>query len=135
MRKLILPLVLFVLSGVTSFASAAEKGMDIKITVKGLENSKMILANYYGDKQYVKDTIAFDKKGTIVLKADTMLPGGVYLAVFPAMGNRYFEFIVNEPKFSLETDTNDLTGHMVISGSQENKLFYDDMKYWAKCAR
>ena len=61
-----------------------------------------------------------------------MLPGGVYLAVFPAMGNRYFEFILNEPKFSLETDTNDLTGHMVISGSQENKLFYEDMKFLGK---
>src|SRR5579859_2810237 len=70
--------------------------MDIKITVRSLENTKLILANYYGDKQYVKDTFLFDKKGTVEFKADTMLPGGVYLAVFPALGNRYFEFIINE---------------------------------------
>ncbi|MDB5281435.1 MAG: hypothetical protein JWO06_510 [Bacteroidota bacterium] len=114
-----------------SFA-ATGKGMNIKITVKGLENSKMILANYYGDKQYVKDTILFDKKGTIVLKADTMLPGGVYLAVFPALGNHYFEFIISEHEFTLETDTNNLTDHLKVTNSVENTLFYDDMKFLGK---
>mgnify|MGYP001554871560 CR=1 FL=1 len=107
----------------------ASKSMDIKITVKGLEGTKMILANYFGDKQYVKDTFQFDKKGIISLKADTVLPGGVYLAVFPAIGNRYFEFIINEPQFSLETDTADLTGHLKVTNSLENKLFYGDMKF------
>lgn len=103
--------------------------MNIKITVKGLEGSSMILANYYGDKQYVKDTFDIDKKGTITLKADTMLPGGVYLAVFPDMGNRYFEFIISENQFTLETDSTDLTGKMKITGSQENTFFYNDMKF------
>ncbi len=114
---------------VAAIAFAGGKGMDIKITVKGLENSTMILANYYGDKQYVKDTIKFDKKATIVLKADTVLPGGVYLAVFPALGNRYFEFIIAEPQFSLETDTFDMAKDLKITGSQENTLFYGDMKF------
>src|ERR1043165_1278860 len=103
--------------------------MNIKIAVKGLESSTMILANYYGDKQYVKDTLTFDKKGVITLKADTTLPGGVYLAVFPALGNRYFEFIISESNFSIETDTNDLTAHVKVTNSVENTLFYDDMKF------
>src|SRR3954464_4303278 len=111
------------------FAGAASKPMNIKLTVKGLEGSNMILANYFGDKQYVKDTLQFDKKGTVVLKADTTLPGGVYLAVFPALGNRYFEFIISESQFALETDTTDLTGHLKITGSLENSLFYGDMKF------
>ncbi len=117
---------------IAAIAFAGEKtgkGMDIRITVKGLENSTMILANYYGDKQYVKDTLKFDKKGSILLKADTMLPGGVYLAVFPALGNRYFEFIIAEPQFTIETDTNDLAKNIKISNSVENKLFYDDMRF------
>ena len=126
MKKITITLISFLVAGCTF---AAGKGMNIKLTVKGLENSTMILANYYGDKQYVKDTIKFDRNGTIVLKADTMLPGGVYLAVFPALGNRYFEFIVAEPTFTLETDTNDLAKHLKVTGSIENKLFYDDMKY------
>ncbi|MBK8657688.1 MAG: hypothetical protein IPN22_02105 [Bacteroidetes bacterium] len=109
----------------------ASKGFNIKLTVKGLENTSMILANYYGDKQYVKDTFQFDSKGVITLKADTTLPGGVYLAVFPALNNRYFEFITGEPSFTLSTDTTDLTGHMKTSGSIENDLFYKDIFFLA----
>ncbi|MCW5907704.1 MAG: DUF5106 domain-containing protein [Chitinophagales bacterium] len=120
-------------SAISLFAKGSNtttaKPMNIRITVKGLESSIMILANYFGDKQYVKDTFDFDKKATITLKADTMLPGGVYLAVFPAMGNRYFEFIISESQFSLETDTFDLTGHLKVTNSKENTLFYDDMKF------
>lgn len=129
MRKTLTTLLSCFLMASLAFAGNTGKGMDIKITVKGLENSTMILANYYGDKQYVKDTIKFDKKGSIYLKADTMLPGGVYLAVFPALGNRYFEFIIAEPQFSIETDTLDMAKDLKITGSMENKLFYDDMRF------
>jgi hypothetical protein len=89
----------------------------------------VILANYYGDKQYVKDTFFFDKSGVCNIKLDTFLPSGVYLAVFPALGNRYFEFILSEPKIVLSTDTADLAGHMKVEFSAENKVFYDDMIY------
>jgi hypothetical protein len=48
-----------------SQSQAGSKGFNIKLTVKGLENTSMILANYYGDKQYVKDTFQFDSKAVI----------------------------------------------------------------------
>lgn len=131
MKKPISTFILFCAMVAGAFATN-KTPMNIKLTVKGLESSTMILANYYGDKQYVKDTLAFDKKGTIVLKADTTFPGGVYLAVFPALGNRYFEFIISESVFSIETDTNDLTGHVKVTGSVENDLFYGDMKFLGK---
>ena len=107
----------------------AQKGYDIKLTVNNLSNSKLILAYYYGDKQYVKDTLTINSKGVCEIKADTLLPAGIYLAVFPALGNKYFEFVVNEQRFSLTTDTSDLAGHIVVTGSVENQLFYDDMKF------
>lgn len=128
MNKRLFSLLLSLSVMASAFAAGGTK-TNIKITVKGLENSSMILANYFGDKQYVKDTLQFDSKGTVTIKADTLFAGGVYLAVFPAMGNRYFEFIMNEPSFSMETDTTDLTGHLKITGSKENSLFYDDMKF------
>lgn len=102
---------------------------EITIKVQGLENSPLILANYYGDKQYVKDTFFLEKTGVCNIKLDTFLPRGVYLAVFPALGNRYFEFILSEPKIVLATDTADLAGHMKVELSAENKIFYDDMIY------
>lgn len=134
MKKALLSVSLLFSTMLFAFAgnTATTKGMNIKLTVKGLENSEMILANYLGDKQYVKDTFKFDSKAVITLKADTMLQGGVYLAVFPAMGNRYFEFIISESQFALETDTNDLTGHMKVLNSKENTLFYDDMRFLSR---
>ena len=94
MNKLITTLLL--LFTFTAFAGSQSKGYDIKLTVKNLSNSKLILAYYYGDKQYIKDTLNIDSKGVCVLKADTNLPAGIYLAVFPALGNKYFEFIVKK---------------------------------------
>ena len=108
---------------------ATPKGYEIKISIKNLTNSKLILAYYYGDKQYVKDTFAIDAKGQCIIKADTVLNPGVYLAVFPALGNKYFEFVVNEQHFSLSTDTLDLASNIIVTGSEENKLFYEDMKF------
>lgn len=137
-------LFLFALGLCVSFAFAQNKNekaptaakpkvhTNIKLTVKGLENSNMILAFYSGDKQYVKDTILFDSKGVATIKADSAFPGGIYLAVFPKLGNRYFEFIMSEPQFQLETDTAELAGKMKVFNSEENKLFYDDMLYLNK---
>lgn len=129
MRKFFTASLLCTYAAFVFAGSSLNKPMNIKLTVHGLQNTNMILANYFGDKQYVKDTFKFDSKGVITLKADTMLPGGVYLAVFEALANRYFEFIASETQFSLETDTFDLTGHMKVTGSEENKLFYDDMHF------
>jgi thiol-disulfide isomerase/thioredoxin len=129
MRKVFTSVLFLAMVSAAFAGTTLGKGMDIKLTVKGLEGTQIILANYYGDKQYVKDTFMFDKKGMVNFKADTMLPGGVYLAVFPAMGNRYFEFIISEAQFSLETDTFNLIEHMKVINSKENTLFYDDMKY------
>jgi len=127
MNKLITTLLASLFS-IAAFAGPA-KGYDIKITVKNLSDTKLILAYYYGDKQYVKDTFKVDKQGYCEIKADSALPAGIYLAVFPALGNKYFEFVVNEQKFALSTDTNDLAGNIKVTGSEENTLFYDDMKF------
>lgn len=110
-------------------ASTFAAGFTYKFTVKGLEGTEVILANYYGDKQYVKDTFQFDKKGVLTLKADTMLPGGIYMLVFPALGNKYFEFIVGEQNITFETDTTNLVDNLKVLTSKENTLFYDDLKF------
>jgi thiol-disulfide isomerase/thioredoxin len=111
------------------FLGYSAKGTEIKFTIKELANTNLILANYYGDKQYIKDTFLFDKVGVCHIKLDTFLPNGIYLAVFPKLGNKYFEFIVSEPKIYLATDTSDLAAKMKVEVSAENKVFYEDLIY------
>lgn len=100
----------------------------IKVKVNGIKDTVCYLANYYGDKQYLKDTARVDKKGNFTFEGNTKLEGGIYLIVLP--GNKYFEtIIVNEQDFSLETDTGDFVTNMKIKNSNDNTIFYEYLQY------
>jgi peroxiredoxin len=120
------------LTGSLIYAGAPKKGFDYKFKIKGLENQLLVLAFRYGDNQYVKDTIHLDKTGFGEYKGDSSLPPGIYLGVVPSMNNTWFEFVVKEPSFMLETDKGDLNKNMKVTGSNENKIFFDDLFYIAK---
>ncbi len=113
------------LSSAIVFAGNPE-GYNIKITAKGLkEGDKCLLANYYGDKQYIKDSARANAKGEVIFKGTEKYAQGVYLFV-PPNKNKYFDFIMDEGQnFSLETDTLDFVKNMKVKGSDENKFFYD----------
>jgi peroxiredoxin len=110
-----------------SLTSLAQKkdSYDIKITVKGLkEGSTCLLANYYGEKQYIKDSAKANAKGEVEFKGDTKWQEGVYLFVLP--NKKYFDFIMDANQtFTLEGDTTDFIKTMKIKGSDENKFFYE----------
>lgn len=113
------------LTSAIAFAGNTE-GYNIKVSAKGLkEGDKCLLANYYGDKQYIKDSAKVDAKGEVVFKGKEKLPQGIYLIV-PPTKNKYFDFVMDAGQnFSLETDTLDYVKYMKSKGSEENKFFYD----------
>ncbi|MFN8144139.1 MAG: DUF5106 domain-containing protein [Bacteroidia bacterium] len=102
-------------------------GYEIKVKLNGLRDTVCYLGNHFGDKQYVKDTVRVDHDGQAIFKGNEPLPGGIYLVVLPS--HTYFEIVVNEQKFSIETDTTDFVQSMKITGSLENKLFNDHQKF------
>src|SRR6478752_7729623 len=87
------------------YSSAFSQGYKINVKVKGLQDTVCYLAHHFGDKQLLDDTARVDSKGAFVFEGKKALHGGIYLVVLP--GKRYFEFLVNEQNFSLETDTLD----------------------------
>jgi len=99
----------------------AEGGYEFKVRIRGLSDTVCYLGNHFGDKQYVRDTVRVDKEGWAVFKGKDSLAGGIYLVVLPS--KTYFEMIVNEQKFTLETDTLDFVRNMKVTNSLENKLF------------
>lgn len=110
----------------TNFAQ--KTGYQIIIHVPTMKDTSCYLANYYGDKQYIKDTLKSDATGTVVFQGKQALPGGIYLFVFP--DKRYFEMIVDkEQYFSLETDWDDPIHNMKVKGSADNQYFYDYLKF------
>ena len=105
-----------------------QKGYDIQVKVKGFEESEAYLAYYFGEKQYIKDTVS-SEAGSFRFKGEERLDAGIYLVVLPPTNN-YFEIIVDKDQsFSVETDTANLVEHMKIKGSEENELFYEDMLF------
>jgi thiol-disulfide isomerase/thioredoxin len=128
LKKSIYILLILVFSGMSLQTKAANEGYLIKFQIKGLKDTVCLIATYYGNGNYVKDTLKVDGSGRFTFQANSDYPKGIYLAVMN--DKNYFEFIINnDRKFSMETDKKDLVGKMVITGSPENQLFYDYLKY------
>ncbi len=109
-------------------------GYEIKIKVSGLRDSLVHLANYYGDKQYLKDSAKVDGLGNVVFKGNEPLPGGIYLFVFP--NKTYFELLIDkEQKFSMECTMGQVIETMKVKGSVDNQLFYDYLKFIQTCSQ
>ncbi|MFN4124032.1 MAG: thioredoxin-like domain-containing protein [Flavobacteriales bacterium] len=107
---------------------AQKSGYEVKVNIKGLSDTYIKLAYYFGDKQYVKDSARVDAKGNAVFKGAESLPGGIYLAVLPNLS--YVEFIIDkEQLLQIESDTADLIKNLKIKGSRENEIFVNYIKF------
>lgn len=106
---------------------SSKEGYSFKVKVKGLAvNDTCLLAYYYGDKKYIQDTAVVDKNLTLHFDGTKNIPRGNYLVVLP---NRvFFDVIMQEHPFSMETDSSDFVHHMKIKDSKENQLFYDYLR-------
>lgn len=114
-----------------SFAKA-DGGYNIKVHIDGLADSTVYLGYYFGDKQYVKDTLKLDKKANGAFKGDKKLEGGIYFVLVP--GNTIFELMIdNEQNFSVSTKFTgapaDLTKYLKSEGSDEVKMYVDYQQF------
>lgn len=130
MQKLGYVLAFLICLSFLSYSPAqAEKpasGHNITIQVKGLENQQCLLAYYFGEQKYIKDTLQLNSQGKVTLSGEDPMDGGIYMFVYPGNKN-YFEFIVNDQEFSLATTKANPIQDMTISGSPENRMFFDYM--------
>lgn len=122
---LILSTLLFI-----SFSIFANGGHEIKIKLNDFDQKQLYLGYHYGDKQYIKDTVTVDANGYFTFQGEEPLEGGVYLVIMPP-DNQYFQLLIDEyqQKFSVETSAKDPVANIKITGSSDNKLFYDYLNY------
>lgn len=104
--------------------AGGESGHKITLKIQGLKDTTVLLAYYFGAKQYIKDTADIDSKGVAVFQGSEPLPAGIYMAVLP--DKSYFEFLVNnQQEFTLETKYPNPVPNMKVKGSKENDEFYE----------
>ncbi|WP_395768326.1 DUF4369 domain-containing protein [Aquirufa sp.] len=109
---------------ILSFSTVAQQsGFQIKGKIKGLSNTEVYLAHYFGsNQQVIKDTAKVDESGEFVFQGAENLDEGLYLVSF--MTNKYFDLVIGNSQFSFESDTSDIIGLMKIQNSPENEAFY-----------
>jgi peroxiredoxin len=115
----------------TSFCSSGQmkKGYEIPVNISGLQDSTIFLAYHMGDKQYIKDTIKLDSKGSAVFSGEETLPQGIYMIVLP--GKQYFEVLMStDQHFSVNCAYTDYFNTLKFSGSDENSAFIVYQKQW-----
>ena len=107
----------------------AQKGYDIKVNIDGYQETQLFLANNYGDKQYIKDTVAVNSDGSFHFKGDEPLEGGIYLVVM-APNNDFIQIFIDEDQsFTLNTKIPDPVKNIQFEGSKLNTDFYAYMNY------
>lgn len=113
-----------------SIAVHAQDGINISVQVDGYSNSEAYLAYYYADKMYVRDTVQKNDQGVMVFQTDEVIPGGIYLVVFPP-DNNYFQILLQEgnESFSMRTTYPELIPNMSVEGNEDNALFYEYLRF------
>jgi thiol-disulfide isomerase/thioredoxin len=105
-------------------------GFQIKAKIEGFQQKEAYLGYYFGDKQYLKDTAYIDPSGWLYFEGNEKLAGGIYLIVLPP-DNQFIQLLVddNNQWIGVETKLTDLAGSIKVTGSEDNKRFYDYMKF------
>ena len=111
------------LATIGSFSAQAQEGFSIKGKIKGLKDTTVMLAHYFGyNQQVIKDTAKVDANGNFIFEGKKNLPEGLYLVSLPK--GKYLDIVIGNQRFSFETDTINLITKMKVSGSKDNESFF-----------
>ncbi|PLX14358.1 MAG: hypothetical protein C0598_01500, partial [Marinilabiliales bacterium] len=114
---------LFFLIITVTISTLGQSAQKIQINIDKFKDSTLLLTSYYGNKIQLVDT-AYSNKSKFTFKFDSLLPGGIYMAVSPRK-TKLFEFIINgEQNITLTTDTNSYVKGLKVKGSKENEAFF-----------
>ena len=102
----------------------------VEATIKGIENQECYLGYYFGDKQFVRDTVIASSSGYVKFKSYEPLNHGIYLLVMEDM--TWIEIIVASPYVSFHANKQDLLSSIVFQNSNQNTQFYEYQKFMKK---
>lgn len=126
MRRLLFTIMLF---GSISTLFAQDKGHNIEFNIEGCKPGNVVLAYYYGNKQYIKDSTKVDNNGRFAFKNNEALDQGIYILVLPP-DNKYFEVIIDgDQQFSMTTKYDTPVKSMTVAGNEENSRFYKYLQF------
>ena len=107
-----------------------EEGYKVDFKVAGLENQEVLLAFYYNENTYTKDTVKATTDGRFSFIGKEKLPAGVYIIVKFEDKTKLFDFVVYDDQyFQLETKADDPYREMKVIGDINNELFIKNLLF------
>jgi peroxiredoxin len=108
---------------------AAENGYKITVKLTGSADTSLLLAHYYGTKQYLDDTAYRNKQGLYVFEGNEKLKDGMYI-IAGTNKNKYFDFfLTGTQQIEFACDPANVVKTMQVKSSDDNKAFYAYIKY------
>ena len=108
---------------------AAEKGYKITVKLTGSADTSLLLAHYYGTKQYLDDTAFRNKQGIFVFEGKEKLVDGMYI-IAGQNKSKYFDFFVTgTQQMEFACDPANIVNTMQVKGSNDNKVFFAYIQY------
>lgn len=128
MKNLFILLVVFFVGWMPNKAVAVD-GHKISVKLEQYPEKEIYLAYHYGDKQYIRDTVAIGEDRWFVFEGGEKMESGVYLIVMPP-DNNFIQILVDkDQEFSVTANAKDPLNTIHIEGSVDNKLFYEYMSF------
>ncbi|MEI6276185.1 MAG: thioredoxin-like domain-containing protein [Prolixibacteraceae bacterium] len=123
-------LLIFILAGIIFSGQKSIDTCRIKIKMKGVRDTTLYLANYFGNKILKVDSLRLNHEGEGVYTSDKAQKEGIYL--FYLNDKNYFEFMIGKnQQFSIEADFgNNLKNK--FSGADETIAFHEYQSFFAK---
>lgn len=122
------PIILALILCTLTAGAQTKTGYAIRCTINGLKDTTVYLGYYYGESTFVRDTAKVDKNGRFVFDGKKALPQGIYFVVLDK--TRLFDLAIGPNQhFSIETDASDYIRKAVITGDDDNRLFFENMRF------
>jgi len=122
-------LILFV-TGVILAGQKPAEPCRIKLKIKGIRDTTLYLANYFGDKILRVDSIRLNHEGVGIFTRNKAQKEGLYL--FYLNEKNYFEFLIgNNQQFSIEADFSNNSKNK-FAGADETIAFHEYQLFLAK---
>lgn len=111
----------FVFISLTSMS----QGYELQFHVRGITDTVAYLGYHFGNQKYVQDTSEIRDNKAVFMGPKLLLPG-IY---FFYSANTFFEFVIDDQKFAINTSAPDFIKTAEVKGSEINKDFMDLQRY------
>jgi len=124
-------LLFFIIGLFIAGSSLGQSGYKFDFKIKGLKDTTVYLGHYKGENTFIRDTAKVNGQGVFLFSGKQTLGQGVYFLVMAK--TRVFEFVVGaDQQFTLETSSEDYVSNMKVIGDEDNKLFFENMRFNAE---